>query len=91
MLKQEIEKSIQWILKEIFLFIASYILGVLFYYTVEYLLFIGTLGRIKPTPNRFKKYRPAVRVLFMLLYCAVGFSFWVFTIGWTARILPKYF
>jgi hypothetical protein len=90
MFKNEIEKIVTWVFKLILEIVITHIISSIFYYTGEYILYILSLGNKKPNRVGYKNLRPLYRVLCGAVSVSLGFFFWIFAIGWTARIISYY-
>lgn len=90
MFKNEIEKIVTWVFKLILEIIIIHLISIIFYYTGEYLIYILTLGNKKPNRVGYKDLSPLYRVLCIAGSAFLGFSFWIFVIGSTARIISYY-
>jgi hypothetical protein len=90
MSRKEIENIVTWVLKFILELIITHIISTICYYTGEYILYILTFGNKKPNKVGYKGLKPLYRVLCTGGSVFIGFSFWIFAIGWTARVISYY-
>ena len=60
---------------------------IIFFYTGEFVLYVLTFGKKKPRWDFYDNERPLKFVIRTEISWWIGFLFWVFLIGWIARML----
>ncbi len=70
-------------------FVFQLIVGIVFFYTGEIILYIVTFGSKKPRWDYYSNESTLRWVILTEMSWWVGFLFWIFTIGWIVRELLK--
>ena len=78
---------IEDVVEGIIRFVFHLIVEVVFFYTGEIILYVLTLGRKVPRWDFYSRESPFRWAVLTEISWWIGFLFWVFTIGWTARRL----